>query len=122
MLGIRHSFTSLTFPRKRIDRQAGVGLVQDGDLDWPSSGTGSQWRFFSPPEKPSLTLRSAKAGSHDAAIAALASLTQCRGFGSPPNRRAQEVRSDHRAPRRDIAWPETNTARAAFVDAHHGIA
>ena len=43
------------------------------------------WRFFSPPEKPSLTLRSANAGSiSSAVISALTSLTQVRSFGASP--------------------------------------
>src|SRR6187402_1088120 len=44
------------------------------------------WRFFSPPEKPSLTLRSAKAGSmRRASIAPLTSLTHVRSLGASPS-------------------------------------
>src|SRR3954471_19900186 len=43
------------------------------------------WRFFSPPEKPSLTLRSANAASISRpAISVLTSLTQVRSFGASP--------------------------------------
>src|SRR3954454_9137957 len=43
------------------------------------------WRFFSPPEKPSFTLRSANAESISRpAISVLTSLTQVRSFGASP--------------------------------------
>src|SRR3954462_10639348 len=43
------------------------------------------WRFFSPPEKPSLRLRSANAGSISRAdISFLTSLTQVRSLGASP--------------------------------------
>jgi hypothetical protein len=48
---------------QRVDVEAGVGLVEDGEAGLSSSSWRISWRFFSPPEKPSLTLRSAKAGS-----------------------------------------------------------
>src|SRR6478752_10441103 len=51
------------------------------------------WRFFSPPLKPSLTLRSAKAGSIcSCAIASLTSLTQSRSFGASPRVAVAAVR------------------------------
>src|SRR6478752_3503864 len=51
------------------------------------------WRFFSPPEKPSLTLRSAKAGSIcSSAMASLTSLTQSRSFGASPRVAVAAVR------------------------------
>ena len=44
------------------------------------------WRFFSPPEKPSLTLRSAKTGSIlRSSMAPLTSLTQVRSEGASPS-------------------------------------
>ena len=50
-------------------------------------------RFFSPPEKPSFRLRSAKAGSMDsAAIAARSSLTKSRSFGASPRTAVTAVR------------------------------
>ena len=51
------------------------------------------WRFFSPPEKPSLTLRSAKAGSmlRDA-IASFTSPTQVRTLGASPRMAVTDVR------------------------------
>ena len=43
-------------------------------------------RFFSPPEKPSLTLRWANSGSiFTRSIAGLTSLTQVRSFGASPS-------------------------------------
>jgi hypothetical protein len=51
------------------------------------------WRFFSPPEKPSLTLRSAKAGSIcSSAMADLTSFTQVRSLGASPRTAVAEVR------------------------------
>ena len=50
-------------------------------------------RFFSPPEKPSLTFRSANAGSIDsAAIAARMSLSNTRSFGASPRTAVTAVR------------------------------
>ena len=51
------------------------------------------WRFFSPPEKPSLTLRSAKAESMlNFAIASFTSPTQVRTFGASPRIAVAAVR------------------------------
>src|SRR6266498_1635613 len=57
----------------------------------------SSWRiscrFFSPPEKPSLTLRSAKTGSMDrAAMAARISLRNTRSLGASPRTAVRAVR------------------------------
>src|SRR6478752_779976 len=58
-----------------------------------SSSWRISWRFFSPPEKPSLTLRSANAGSIcSCAIASLTSLTQSRSFGASPRVAVAAVR------------------------------
>src|SRR5918993_1571254 len=51
------------------------------------------WRFFSPPEKPSLTLRSANAGSmRRFPMAPFMSLTQVRSFGDSPSMAVLAVR------------------------------
>ena len=51
-----------------------------------SSSWTISWRFFSPPEKPSLTERWAKAGSIlTRSIAAVTSLTQVRSLGASPS-------------------------------------
>lgn len=58
-----------------------------------SSSWRISWRFFSPPEKPSLTLRSAKAGSiWRAAIASLTSFTHRRSLGASPRTAVAAVR------------------------------
>src|SRR5690349_18029886 len=58
-----------------------------------SSSWRISWRFFSPPEKPSLTLRSAKAGSiWSWAIVSLTSFTQVRSLGASPRTAVAEVR------------------------------
>ena len=52
---------------------------------WSSSSCRISWRFFSPPEKPSLTLRSANDGSTASrSMASFTSLTQVRSFGASP--------------------------------------
>ena len=69
----------------------------------------SSWRiscrFFSPPEKPSFRLRSAKAGSMDSAdIAARSSLTKSRSFGASPRTAVTAVRKKF-----DTVTPGTST-------------
>jgi hypothetical protein len=89
------SRTRLTPSRhaQRVDVEAGVGLVEDRDLGLSSSSCRISWRFFSPPEKPSLTLRSAKAGSMSRrVIASLTSLTHVRSFGASPRTAVAAVR------------------------------
>ncbi|SKZ82150.1 Uncharacterised protein [Mycobacteroides abscessus subsp. abscessus] len=63
------------------------------------------WRFFSPPEKPSLTERSANDGSMSSAvIASLVSLTQWRSLGASPRTAVAAVRRKF-----DIETPGTST-------------
>ena len=63
------------------------------------------WRFFSPPEKPSLTLRSAKAGSIPSAVISVrTSLTQVRSFGASPSIAVLAVRRKF-----DTETPGTST-------------
>src|SRR5919205_1167316 len=63
------------------------------------------WRFFSPPEKPSLTLRSAKAESISSrSISLLTSLTQVRSFGASPLTAVAAVRRKF-----DTETPGTST-------------
>src|SRR5215211_5165079 len=63
------------------------------------------WRFFSPPEKPSLTLRSANAWSISSAdISLLTSLTQVRSFGASPVTAVAAVRRKF-----DTETPGTST-------------
>src|SRR3954465_3074486 len=63
------------------------------------------WRFFSPPEKPSLTLRSANAASISRpAISVLTSLTQVRSFGASPLTAVAAVRRKF-----DTETPGTST-------------
>ncbi len=51
-----------------------------------SSSCRISWRFFSPPEKPSFTLRSANEESTESrSIASRTSLTQVRSFGASPS-------------------------------------
>ncbi len=58
-----------------------------------SSSWRISWRFFSPPEKPSLTFRSAKVGSISSAdMASFISLTQVRSFGASPRVAVAAVR------------------------------
>src|SRR6201991_2019921 len=65
----------------------------------------TSWRFFSPPEKPSLTERSAKSGSMSRSlIAPLTSLTQVRSFGASPR---TAVAAERR--KLDIDTPGTST-------------
>ncbi len=81
------------------------------------------WRFFSPPEKPSLTLRSPNAWSMSrSSIAALTSLTQCRSLGASPRTAVAAERRKF-----DIDTPGTSTGycmarnkpgAGALVDAH----
>ena len=62
-------------------------------------------RFFSPPENPSLTLRSANALSiSSACIAPLTSLTQVRSFGASPRTAVAAVRRKF-----DTETPGTST-------------
>ena len=70
-----------------------------------SSSCRISWRFFSPPEKPSLTLRSANDGSTESrSIAALTSLTQVRSFGASPSMAVLAVRRKF-----DTETPGTST-------------
>src|SRR3954447_19825894 len=63
------------------------------------------WRFFSPPEKPSLTLRSANAESISRAdISVRTSLTQVRSFGAWPETAVAAVRRKF-----DTETPGTST-------------
>jgi hypothetical protein len=63
------------------------------------------WRFFSPPEKPSLTLRSAKAASiSSASISVRTSLTQVRSLGAWPVTAVAAVRRKF-----DTETPGTST-------------
>ena len=58
-----------------------------------SSSCMISWRFFSPPENPSLTFLVANAGSMlSASIAPLTSATQVRSFGASPRRAVAAVR------------------------------
>ena len=58
-----------------------------------SSSWRISWRFFSPPENPSLTLRSAKAGSISRrAMASFCSLTHSRSLGASPRTAVAEER------------------------------
>ena len=88
-----------------------------------SSSWTISWRFFSPPEKPSLTERVAKAGSiFSASIAVLTSLTQVRSFGASPSMAVLAVRR-----KLDTETPGTSTGycmarksagAGALVDGH----
>src|SRR3712207_7705532 len=63
------------------------------------------WRFFSPPEKPSLTLRSANAESISSAVISVrTSLTQVRSFGASPVTAVAAVRRKF-----DTETPGTST-------------
>ena len=63
------------------------------------------WRFFSPPEKPSLTLRSANAGSmRRPSMAERTSLTHVRSFGASPSMAVFAVRRKF-----DTVTPGTST-------------
>ena len=65
----------------------------------------TSWRFFSPPEKPSLTLRSAKAGSmRRSAMAFFMSLTHVRSLGASPSIAVLAVRR-----KLDTETPGTST-------------
>ena len=58
-----------------------------------SSSWTISWRFFSPPEKPSLTERCANVGSSlSCSMAALTSLTQVRSLGASPSMAVFAVR------------------------------
>ena len=90
---------------------------------WSSSIWRISWRFFSPPEKPSLTLRSAKAGSIlRLPMADLTSLTHVRSLGASPSIAVLAVRR-----KLLTVTPGTSTgyciarkrpARARCVDGH----
>src|SRR3954453_18605856 len=70
-----------------------------------SSSWRISWRFFSPPEKPSLTERVANAGSiFIASIAELTSLTQVRSLGASPSIAVFAVRRKF-----DTVTPGTST-------------
>ncbi len=70
-----------------------------------SSSWTISWRFFSPPEKPSLTLRLANSVSiWTRSIAALTSLTQVRSFGAWPSMAVLAVRRKF-----DTETPGTST-------------
>src|SRR5277367_4703041 len=88
-----------------IDVQTGIGLVEDRDLGLQHPRCRNSWRFFSPTEKPSLTLRSLKAWSmSSSSIAALTSLTQCRSLGASPRTAVAAERRKF-----DIDTPGTST-------------
>ena len=72
-------------PESVSSRIANAGLSSSS---WTIS-----WRFFSPPEKPSLTLRWAKSRSMwTLSMAALTSLAQVRSFGASPSSAVFAVR------------------------------
>src|SRR5919202_6149585 len=74
-------------------------------LGLSSSSWRISWRFFSPPEKPSLTLRSATAVSmRRASIAVRTSLTQVRSLGASPSMAVFAVRR-----KLDTVTPGTST-------------
>src|SRR6478736_4447473 len=76
-------------------------------LGFSSSSCRISWRFFSPPEKPSLTLRSAKDGSMDRlAMASRTSLTHSRSLGASPRTAVAAVRR------------KLETGTRALVDLH----
>ena len=88
-----------------------------------SSSCRISWRFFSPPEKPSLTLRSAKAESMSRpAIAVLTSLTQCRSFGASPRMAvaAERRKFDTDTPGHldGVLHGQEHAGTRALVDAH----
>ncbi len=63
------------------------------------------WRFFSPPEKPSLRLRWAKAGSMDRlSMDVFSSLTKARSLGASPRTAVTAVRR-----KLDTVTPGTST-------------
>jgi hypothetical protein len=81
----RYRFTPSDTTRRASTSRPESVSSSTANFGFSSSSWSTSWRFFSPPEKPSLTERSANSGEMSRpAMASLTSLTQVRSFGASP--------------------------------------